>query len=61
MASARVGFGGGVSSLKERHAASFVDVGRAHVGWSCLHLQRPSHWHQSGRWGRMRVRGTRRG
>lgn len=58
---APVGSDVGSFSLKECRDVSFAGALRAHVGWSCPHLLHLSHWRQSGRWGRRRGRGTKRG
>lgn len=57
----QVGSDGGSFSLKECRAVFSDGVVPAHRGWHCPHLQRQSHWHQSGRWGRTKGRGTKRG
>lgn len=58
---AQEGSDGGSFSLKECRAVFYDGVVRARGGWSCPHLPRLSHWHQSERWGRRRGRGTKRG
>lgn len=58
---ARGGSDGGSFSLKACHGVFCAAVALVHEGWCCPHLQRLSHWHQSGRWGRRRGRGTKKG
>lgn len=58
---AQSGFDGESFSLKEYRAVFSYAVVPVLEGWHCPHLQRLSHWRQSERWGRMKVKGTKRG
>lgn len=57
---APAGSDGGSFSLKECRGAFCGGAAHARGGWR-PHLQRLSHWRQSGKWGRRRGRGTKTG
>lgn len=58
---AQARFDGVSFSLKEYHAFFCDALVPVHGGWNCPHLQRLSHWRQSGRWERRRERATKKG